>query len=209
MQANLSNRRVTPLAASKRLNPTRPAPDDASFWADQMERVAVHGDTECFMRVYDHYAPRVHRYFLGLSVAHAQADELVQEAMLRAWRHAARFDSQRAALSTWLFSIARNLYLDSVRYQSHRRTFEDDAAPEQVEFAADAAAGPEAFTDHAGLARAIGELPADQARLIRMSYLESKSHSEIAEELGMPLGTVKSTLRRSFEKLRIALRPTA
>lgn len=156
------------------------------------------------MRIYDHYAPRVHRYFLGLNVTRAQSEELVQEAMLRVWRHAAQFDAERAALSTWLFRIARNLYVDHLRQQSHGLADHDSML--QLELLVDTAAGPDACTDYAGLARAIDELPADQARLIRMSYLESKSHSEIACELGLPLGTVKSTLRRSFEKLRIAMR---
>jgi RNA polymerase sigma-70 factor (ECF subfamily) len=169
-----------------------------------MSRVATSQDVECFMRVYDHFAPKLQRYLLGLQVAPAQAEELVQEAMLRVWRHAAVFDAERAGVATWLFRIARNLYLDSVRAQ--RQTTDD---LDQMEaHAPDMAVGPEAFADHVGLARAIDELPAAAARLIRMSYLESKSHSEIAAELGLPLGTVKSTLRRSFEVLRAALRPT-
>ena len=65
--------------------------------------------------------------------------------------------------------------------------------------------GPDARADHATLARAIDMLPAEAARMIRMSYLESRSHSEIAAELRLPLGTVKSTLRRAFEKLKTAL----
>ena len=60
----------------------------------------------------------------------------------------------------------------------------------------------ESHADHVGLARRIEQLPAVQARLIRMSYFEAKTHSEIAAELGMPLGTVKSSLRRAFLKLQ-------
>lgn len=169
-----------------------------------MARVATSQDVECFMRVYDHFAPKLQRYLLGLQLAPSQAEELVQEAMLRVWRNAAVFDAARAGVATWLFRIARNLYLDSVRA---RRQANDDLDEMEVQIP-DLAAGPEAYADHVGLARAIDELPAEAARLIRMSYLESKSHSEIAAELGMPLGTVKSTLRRSFEVLRTALRPT-
>ncbi|MFC5577279.1 sigma-70 family RNA polymerase sigma factor [Lysobacter niabensis] len=159
------------------------------------------------MRIYDHFAPRVHRYFLGLNVTTAQAEELVQEAMLRVWRHATRFNAEQAALPTWLFRIARNLYVDTVRHQAHRVAFEERLALEQQEAPAESDNGPEAYSDYAELARAIDSLTAEQARLIRMSYLESKSHSEIAAELGLPLGTVKSALRRSFEKLKSALGP--
>ena len=64
---------------------------------------------------------------------------------------------------------------------------------------------PDAYADHVGLDRAIRALPAAQARMIRMSYLESRSHSEIAAELGLPLGSVKSTLRRAFARLKAGL----
>jgi RNA polymerase sigma-70 factor (ECF subfamily) len=204
MRGHGFNPKVMPFEAQRRVNRSRPAQsEDASFWIDQIQRVAAHQDVGCFMCIYDHYAPRVHRYLLGLGVDRAHSEELVQETLLRVWRHAAQFDGDRAGLPTWLFRIARNLYVDHLRQQRHIRVIDDSTT--QLELLADAAAGPDAFADHAGLERAIDELPADQARLIRMSYLESKSHSEIATELGLPLGTVKSTLRRSFEKLRMAL----
>ncbi len=158
------------------------------------------------MQIYDHFAPRVLRYLLGRGIARAQAEELVQEALLRVWHRARLFDAQRASLSTWLFRIARNLHIDSMRSQKHWQPVEDELERLELEDFSAEASGPDSFVDHAGLKRAIDELPAKQARVIRMSYLESKSHAEIAEELGMPLGTVKSNVRRSFEKLKVALR---
>lgn len=202
MKSNLVHFRAPPLRAIRRVNPSQSTEsDDASFWAHQMERVASCQDVDCFMRIYDYYAPRVHRYLLGMNANTAQAEELVQEAMLRVWRHASRFNGDQASLPTWLFRIARNLHVDSLRHQGHRVAFEQKVTWELQETSPETD-GPEAFSDHAELARAIDALPADQARMIRMSYLESKSHSEIAAELGLPLGTVKSTLRRSFEKLK-------
>lgn len=158
------------------------------------------------MRVYDYYAPRLLRYLLGLKVSPAQAEELVQEAMLRLWRRAGLFDPARANVSTWLFRIARNLYLDSIRGEPHWLDVQDGLEwLDQCE-AESEGTSTETFTDHAKLARAIDRLPAVQARLVRMSYLEAKSHSEIAQELGMPLGSVKSNLRRAFAKLQDGLR---
>ncbi len=197
--------KVTPLRAQRSLStPANQAAVDAQYWAEQMAAVAVRRDMDCFMRIYDHFAPRLQRYLLGLGVNGAQAEELVQEALLRLWRRAELFDPARASLATWLFRIARNLYLDSLRGEPHWLPMQEgldwmEENPDDVDSTA------EAFADHAGLKRAIDSLPPVQARLIRMSYFEAKSHSEIAQELGMPLGSVKSSLRRAFAKLQAGL----
>lgn len=199
--------KVTPLGAVRRVSkPSHQAADDALYWSMQMEGVAARRDVVCFMRIYDYYAPRLLRYLLGLNVAAAQAEELVQEALLRLWRRAELFNPSRASLSTWLFCVARNLYIDSRRGEPHWLPMQEglDALEEQgVDVTGSTA---EASADHVGLTRAIDTLPTVQARLIRMSYFEAKSHSEIAQELGMPLGSVKSNLRRAFAKLQAGLR---
>lgn len=198
--------KVRPLEAARRVSgPSDQATNEARYWADQMAGVASRRDVDCFMRIYDHFAPRLLRYLLGLKAVPAQAEEVVQEAMLRLWRRAALFDPARASVSTWLFRVARNLYIDQVRGEAHWLVIQDDLERLDRTDADDATSSTEAFTDHAGLARAIDRLPATQARLIRMSYFEAKSHSEIAAELGMPLGTVKSHLRRAFAKLQAGL----
>jgi len=199
--------KITALEVTRRVfGSTTQAVDDARYWASQVAGIAARRDVDCFMRIYDHYAPRLLRYLLSLKVRPAQAEELVQEAMLRLWRRADLFDPARASLATWLFRVARNLHIDSMRAEPHWLDTQDalewlDRADSESE-----TSSTEAFTDHAGLARAIDRLPATQARLIRMSYFESKSHSEIALELGMPLGSVKSNLRRAFAKLQAGLR---
>ncbi|WP_372017444.1 sigma-70 family RNA polymerase sigma factor [Pseudoxanthomonas sp. 10H] len=206
MPIDPATRKVTPLAAPKRVSSTIDAmPDDACHWSDQMRAVAMHGDMDAFLRIHDHYAPRLKRYLLGHGVAGAQADDLVQDAMLRLWRSAAAFDPARASLSTWLFRIVRNLQIDARRRSAHRDAeagFPDGDDGWAVD---EDGVQPDAYADHVGLDRAIRGLPAAQARLIRMAYLEARSHSEIAAELGMPLGSVKSTLRRAFARLKAGL----
>lgn len=184
-------------------------PHDRQYWSDQMLRVAATQDQDSFLRIYDHFAPRLHRYLLGLGAQPSKAEDLVQEAMLRAWRSARLFDASRACLATWLFRITRNLFIDSVRRVP--LVAYGDGIPEDIGeglgIEVDTAEGsaPESYADQVGLGRAIDTLPATQARLVRMSFLEAKSHSEIAGELGMPLGTVKSTLRRAFARLQRGL----
>jgi RNA polymerase sigma-70 factor (ECF subfamily) len=166
-----------------------------------MAAVATRRDVDSFMRIYDHFAPRLHRYLLNRGVGTAQAEELVQESLLRLWRRAELFDPRRASAATWLFRIARNLHLDSLRGEPQWLPMEESL--DWLE-AQDQAA--ESSADHGSLRQAIDELPSVQARLIRMSYFEAKSHGEIARELAMPLGSVKSALRRAFARLQAALR---
>lgn len=207
MSADPATSKVTPLRAMRRVSPpTKPALDDRDYWAAQVAGVAARRDVDCFMRIYDHYAPRLQRYLLGLRVDAAQAEELTQEAMLRLWRRAELFDPARASLSTWLFRVARNLYLDSLRGEPLWLPIQEELDALEQDEDTSAGSSTEAYADHAGLARAIDALPAVQARLIRMSYFEAKSHSQIAQELGMPLGSVKSHLRRAFARLQAGLR---
>ncbi|ALA82520.1 sigma-70 family RNA polymerase sigma factor [Stenotrophomonas maltophilia] len=170
-------------------------------WAGDMDRVARLRDRDCFMRIYDHFMPRLCVYLRGLGAPDAVAEELAQECLLRLWLRAADYDAAQGALSTWLYRIARNLHIDRVRRERSwlqvQAAVEDAATVDMIE-----RSSAEQFADQARLRQRINELPAVQARLVRMSYFEAKSHSEIAEALGMPLGTVKSHLRRAFLQLQ-------
>lgn len=167
--------------------------------------VAERRDKAAFMELYDHFAPRVTAYLLRLVLEPAQAEELTQETMLTVWRKAPQFDPSRASAATWIFTIARNRRIDAVRRE---RRFEMDPndpllVPEE-EPPADQRI--EAGQREAMLRAALRELPPEQVEIVSMWYFEDKPHSAIAGELGIPLGTVKSRLRRAFEALRGALR---
>ncbi|HDS1219794.1 sigma-70 family RNA polymerase sigma factor [Stenotrophomonas maltophilia] len=174
---------------------------DALNWTGDMDAVARLRDRDCFMRIYDHFMPRLCVYLRGLGVPDAVAEELAQECLLKVWLRAGDYDPAQAALSTWLYRIARNLHIDRVRrersWMQVQAAVEEAAAADLVE-----RSSAEQFADHARLRQRINELPAVQARMVRMSYFEAKSHGEIASILGMPLGTVKSHLRRAFLRLQ-------
>ncbi len=174
---------------------------DPINWAGDMAGVAQFRDRECFMRIYDHFMPRLCVYLRGLGAPDGIGEELAQESLLRLWLHADHFNPAQSALSTWLFRIARNLHIDRVRHErgwAHAQAVVEQAAEQDVPERTSA----EQFADDARLRQRIQELPAVQARLVRMSYFEAKSHGEIAQALGMPLGTVKSHLRRAFLQLQ-------
>ena len=192
-------RRPPPLRAASPVSTPTPLTRDAHDWTADMLAVARARDRAAFMRLYDHFMPRLCLYLRGLGTPEAVAEELAQESLLRLWQHAAAYDPRRSAVSTWLFRIARNLCIDRarrLRYQAAQaetlRLF--DIEPD--------AGTTEDHADAATLARRIDALSPVQARLIRMSYFEARSHQDIATELGLPLGTVKSHLRRAFQRLQ-------
>lgn len=165
-----------------------------------MRAVAERADTGCYMALYDHFMPRLCLYLRGLGAPPEIAEELAQEALLRLWQRAREYDPALGAVSTWLFRIARNMDIDRRRREAGRLAVaEADGWPEP---AASDRRDPPAHADHASLRRRIDALSPVQARLVRMSYFEARSHQEIATELAMPLGTVKSHLRRAFQRLQ-------
>lgn len=185
---------------------TTPVPGSTPDWSADLAAVARARDRASFLRIYDHFMPRVCLYLRGLGSPDAVAEELAQEALLRLWQHAGRYDPRQGAVSTWLMRIARNLHIDRVRREPTWVQVLEDALPGTEEELCRPFSSAEECVDHAQLARRIDELPEVQARLVRMSYLEAKSHHEIAQELEMPLGTVKSHLRRAFLRLQDRLR---
>jgi RNA polymerase sigma-70 factor (ECF subfamily) len=175
------------------------SPTDAVDWAQDMLAIAQCQDRAAFMRVYDHFMARLCLYLRGLGAPEPVAEELAQEALLRLWQHAASYDPARSSVCTWLFRIARNQHFDRLR--------REPSAVFETEGAIDAECEPDPdgagdYAEHAQLQRRIDALSPVQARLVRMSFFEARSHQEIAAELGMPLGTVKSHLRRAFLRLQ-------
>ncbi len=165
--------------------------------------IARDRDRAAFASLFEHFAPRVKSYMLRLGAAPEAAEELAQETMLIVWRRAEAYDPGKAAASTWVFAIARNLRIDIAR-RANRAPLRDDPAFElPAPPAPDSAVS--AVEDEVRIGRAIATLPAEQARVINLSFFSDKPHSEIAAELDLPLGTVKSRLRLAMIRLRALL----
>lgn len=169
--------------------------------------VAKSRDKAAFATLFDHFAPRLKTYVMRLGASAATADELVQETMLTLWRRADSFDPRQATASTWIFTIARNKRIDGLRRESRPDLDPDDPAlAAQPDAAADEALA--ASENEAILRQAVAQLPDEQAELLRICYYGDKSHRQIARELGLPLGTVKSRLRLALGRLRLVLKDT-
>lgn len=167
---------------------------------DLIAAIAERHDRAAFVALFQAYAPRIKGYLIRLGGGDI-AEEMAQEAMLKVWRKARLFDPAKASAGTWIFTIARNLYID--RRRRERRPEFDPSDPllsaENPE-TADGALGTQQSEDH--VRAAMSGLPEDQMKVITMAFYEDKSHSAIAAELDLPLGTVKSRLRRAFARLR-------
>lgn len=182
-----------------------PSPDDINAW---MCAVAQAADRPAFAALFCHFAPRLKAFLMRGGLDEARAEELAQEAMVTLWRRASTFDPARARVSTWLYTIARNLRIDHERREAGIVVdMPEDWDPEQQP--ADAHLTPDELLDATqrsrAVQRALGELPAEQARLLRLNFFEEHAHSRIAEDLGIPLRTVKSRIRLAVAQLRRTL----
>jgi RNA polymerase sigma-70 factor (ECF subfamily) len=190
---------IVPFAAN---DPGRPARGEDD-WAGVLGAVAQRQDREAYGRLFGHFAPRIKHYLMQGGSPEAQAEELAQEALVAVWRKAALFDPGQAAVSTWIFTIARNLRVDLLR-----RRRGADSSQEAIDadmFVADEPTADERL--HAArlgerLGVALARLPPEQRQVLRLSYFDDEPHSRIAAQLGIPLGTVKSRLRLALVQLR-------
>jgi RNA polymerase sigma-70 factor (ECF subfamily) len=166
--------------------------------------IARSGDRGAFAALFNHFAPRLKAFAVRQGVGATTAEELMQEAMLSVWRKAHTYDPQRATASTWVFTILRNKRIDMLR-REHRPEANIDDVPEQASEAAGADDDYQARQTRQLLLRAMDELPADQVEVLQKAFFEDKSHSVVAEELNLPLGTVKSRIRLALTRMRAAL----
>jgi RNA polymerase sigma-70 factor, ECF subfamily len=172
--------------------------------ADLLQRVAQSSDIEAFRQLYQLYGPRVKSYMIRQGADPDTADELAQETLLTVWRKAGLYVSDKGSATTWIFTIARNLRIDRLRKEvpwqelpdGHNEIASDDAAPDDIVSDRERQVRVQAVLE---------SLPADQQSVVTMSYLDGLSHSEIAEKLGLPLGTVKSRMRLAYQKIRDAV----
>lgn len=171
-------------------------------WAELVRRVRDHKDQQAFALLFDHFAPRVKGFLMKSGAHEALAEECAQDVMATLWLKAHLFDPARASVATWIFTIARNKKIDALRKQQRAEPEDLPWGPEPEPDQADAMALQQ---ESAILEEAIRALPEKQRELIERAYFGDLSHSEIAAETGLPLGTIKSRIRLALERLRHAI----
>ena len=173
--------------------------------ADLILAIATRQDRAAFAVLFRHYAPRVKAFLMRGGSDPEIAQEVAQEVLILVWRKAASFDRTRASAATWIYTIARNKRIDLLRRTGRPPIEAEDwltiYAPEEEDADKSVLAGQ----TYSRMKELMDGLSADQLIVIRKAFFEDKTHTEIAEELKLPLGTVKSRIRLALGRLRQAL----
>ena len=172
-------------------------------WVDHLRRIQANQDQQAFAELFSYFAPRVKAFLIKSGANPGLAEECTQEVMATLWHKAHLFDPSRAGVSTWIFTIARNKKIDALRKQRRPEPEDLTWGPEAELEAADVLALQQEIKN---LSKAIAGLPEQQRDLIKRAYYGDLSHSEIATETGLPLGTIKSRIRLALVKLRQTLK---
>lgn len=163
--------------------------------------VGQEADRAAFKELFQRYAGRIKAFLIKGGARGDQAEEIAQDVMVTIWRKAASYDPAKAGAATWIFTIARNRRIDLIRRE--RRPEPD---PEDPMYKPDSPDTPQQALAREDRDRAVGEalasLSDDQREIVRLSFFAGLSHGEIAQQLEIPLGTVKSRTRLAFNRLR-------
>jgi RNA polymerase sigma-70 factor (ECF subfamily) len=168
-------------------------------WVEQMLAVRDRQDRAAFAALFRHFAPRLKAFLMKGGMTAAAAEDCAQDVMATLWQKAHMFDPARASVATWVFAIARNRRIDLARRD---RRPEPEDLPWGAEDEPDQADLYMAAEETRRLGDALALLPDAQRALIQRAFYGDLSHSEIAAETGLPLGTIKSRIRLSLERLR-------
>lgn len=173
--------------------------------SDLLALIARDRSDAAFRRLFDEYGPRVRSYMLQQGADADLAEDLTQETLATVWHKAALYSSEKGAVSTWIFTIARNLRVDRLRRQRPWQELTDQIA---ASIPSDQPL-PDAQLDEqqrvAKVRAVLSSLPQEQVDVVRLAFMEGLPHGEIAARLDLPLGTVKSRIRLAYAKLRSAL----
>jgi RNA polymerase sigma-70 factor (ECF subfamily) len=170
------------------------------------ELLAAGRHARAFDLVVPAFQDRVFRLAYSILRDRAAAEDAAQETFVRVWKALPGFDG-RAALGTWIYAITRNTCLMELRRRRPTVSFDDPDSAEASHAAASIATGPAEDPEHDNLLRLLGTLPRNQQEAVRLFYLEDRSYEAVAEQLDMPLGTVKNLLHRARKRLMELARP--
>jgi len=169
-----------------------------------MVQVALEQDWAAFQELFIYFGPRVKAMMLKAGADNALAEDMVQDTMTKVWRKAGLYVSNRGAVSTWIYTVARNARIDRLRRASSQAYDDID----DLDLAADEPSGEDLALQSqqaSSIAEAVHTLPNEQRTVIELAFMHDLTQSEIAEKLALPLGTVKSRLRLAYSKLKVKL----
>ena len=185
-----------------RMETTREDPgSDQRLLQSMIADIALNQDRAAFEALFVRFGPRIKGMMLKSGASEDVAEDLVQDVMMTVWRKAALYAPDRGNVSTWIFTIARNARIDKLRRQPTQPYID----VETVTLESDAPDAEEVVigSQHDSIVReAVALLPKEQKTVIQMAFTDYKPQSEIARELDLPIGTVKSRMRLAYQKLK-------
>ena len=165
-----------------------------------VKKIAEDRNEIAFSKIFDFIAPKINAYYIKNNLGVEQAEELTQEVLSTIWLKADLFDPEKSKFITWSFTIARNKKIDFYRKNKKNDINEEDIRDFLYNDSESDKLTRDEIKDQ--VKRINEELSADQRKIIKMNFFESKSHKKIAQELEIPLGTVKSRIRHILTKLQ-------
>ena len=188
------------------IGPEKHQRDDT--WSRLLEQVGQARDEQAFAQLFAHFAPLIKGFCLGnlnSNFPADAADEVVQEVMFKVWQKAPGYDATKAAASTWIYTVMRNCRIDLMRRNKRTPTDSDaididdiwDEADDDQAFVYLQQASNEALID-----KSFTQLPPEQRQVLTQVYMQGKTHQQISDETGLPLGTVKSRVRIGLKKMQ-------
>ena len=163
---------------------------------DLVKRIAKDRDETAFSEIFDYIAPKINAYYIKHKLSSELAEELTQEVLSTIWIKAALFNSEKSKFITWSFTIARNKKIDFYR-KNQKNVSNDDVRDFLYENNKS-----NDYEIESTINKITDNLDQKQKKLIKMSFFEQKSHKNIAAELEIPLGTVKSRIRATLSKMQ-------
>jgi RNA polymerase sigma-70 factor (ECF subfamily) len=166
-----------------------------------LDNIAKNQDKHSFSLIFKHFAPRLKSFLIKAGSTDTQAEGVIQEVMIAVWTKSGTYNKDKSSVSTWIYTIARNKRIDKLRKEKRHFLTESD---EGLEIPVNSTQEKEIFSTQMSqnIRKYMSNLPDEQSKLIRLSYFYDKTHVDIANELKIPLGTVKSRIRLALSKMR-------
>ena len=166
-----------------------------------LKDIGENQDKLAFSNIFKYFAPRLKSYFVKIGCTETQAEEIIQEVMIAVWTKSNTYDREKSSVSTWIYTIAKNKRIDKIRKEKKHNTVESD---ESLEIPVPSKQEQQILSTEVSekIRHSLKFLPNEQAELLKLSYFYEKTHSDIAKDLCLPLGTVKSRIRLALSKMR-------
>jgi len=168
-------------------------------WITCLLDVAQNQNRQAYFYLYEHFAPKLKSFLMQRGVPESISEEIIQETFITVWQKANYYTANKAYVSTWIFTIARNKKLDRDRKNVRHMNYINSIDPVDEDYSRD---DPFEFTASTELMNTVSQLPNMQAEILKCVYFEGKSHQATADELNITLGTVKGQIRSALNRLR-------